>query len=226
MMAKYVDDKIEYIEQDTLKIRTRPSMYISYKGSKGALHLAKEVINNAIDECINKNSPGDSILIVFDEKENKLTVMDNGRGIPLDKVELVCTKIQAGSKLYREADKQGVENKSFTAGENGVGITAVNALSELFQFDICHNGNKGTFVFNEGKLVRKNIAELKPIINPLPCISSVCCPETVIKSMSRSASAVACHNISLALAVYAVSEHSFVIFNCFLRNSIMSCKFA
>ena len=160
MMAKYVDDKIEYIEQDTLKIRTRPSMYISYKGSKGALHLAKEVINNAIDECINKNSPGDSILIVFDEKENKLTVMDNGRGIPLDKVELVCTKIQAGSKLYREADKQGVENKSFTAGENGVGITAVNALSELFQFDICHNGNKGTFVFNEGKLVRKNIAEL------------------------------------------------------------------
>ena len=116
MMAKYVDDKIEYIEQDTLKIRTRPSMYISYKGSKGALHLAKEVINNAIDECINKNSPGDSILIVFDEKENKLTVMDNGRGIPLDKVELVCTKIQAGSKLYREADKQGVENKSFTAG--------------------------------------------------------------------------------------------------------------
>ena len=164
-MTKYVDDKIEYIQEDTLKIRTRPSMYISYKGSKGALHLAKEVINNAIDECISRKSPGNYILIEFDEGENRLTVMDNGRGIPLDKVELVCTKIQAGSKLYREADTQGVDNKSFTAGENGVGITAVNALSHLFRFDIYHNDRKGVFVFSEGNLVSKEITDIPPVKN-------------------------------------------------------------
>ena len=115
MAKKYQDDEIEYIESDIEKIARKPLMYISYSGSKGALHLAKEVINNAIDEAISKKSPGKRVEIFFDEKENKITVSDDGRGIPFDKVELVCTKIQAGSKFDRDMDKSGVENKAFTA---------------------------------------------------------------------------------------------------------------
>lgn len=122
MATKYVDDKIEYIESDTEKIARKPLMYISYAGSKGALHLAKEVINNAIDEAISKRSPADTVDILFEEKDNRLTISDNGRGIPFDSVEIACTKIQAGSKFDRDADKQGVNNKSYTAGENGVGF--------------------------------------------------------------------------------------------------------
>ena len=157
MAKKYQDDTIEYIESDIEKIARKPLMYISYSGSKGALHLAKEVINNAIDEAISKKSPGKTVEIFFDEKENKITVSDDGRGIPFDKVELVCTKIQAGSKFDRDVDKSGVENKAFTAGENGVGITAVNALSDVMAFNIFRDGQKGTFVFNRGKLVKKEI---------------------------------------------------------------------
>jgi len=159
MAKQYQDDNITWIESDIEKIQKKTGMYISYVGSKGALHLAKEVINNAIDECISKKSPGNTVLIYFDEGSNRLSVMDNGRGIPFDKVELVCTKIQAGSKFTRDADKKGIENKAFTAGENGVGITAVNALSKEFVFDIYRDGERGTFTFNDGKLVDSNIVK-------------------------------------------------------------------
>ena len=159
MAKQYQDDNITWIESDIEKIQKKTGMYISYVGSKGALHLAKEVINNSIDECISKKSPGNTVTIFFDERENKLVAMDNGRGIPFDKVELVCTKIQAGSKFTRDSDKTGIENKAFTAGENGVGITAVNALSKLMVFDIYRDGEHGTFMFKEGKLVDKSITK-------------------------------------------------------------------
>lgn len=160
MAKQYQDDNITWIESDIEKIQKKTGMYISYVGSKGALHLSKEVINNAIDECISKKSPGNVVSIFFDEKLNKLTVSDNGRGIPFDKVELVCTKIQAGSKFTRDADKKGIENKAFTAGENGVGITAVNALSKEMVFNIYRAGERGVFLFNEGELVDKQITKV------------------------------------------------------------------
>lgn len=160
-VKKYVDDKIEHREDDIDKIKTKPLMYISYAGSRGALHLTKEVINNAIDETINPKSPGNNVSVFFDEKENKISIIDNGRGIPFDKIDLVCTKLQAGSKFNRDADKKGVANKSFTAGENGVGLTAVNALSEFLVFNVFREGKKGTFLYKEGKLASKEIVDIK-----------------------------------------------------------------
>ena len=53
-MSQYKDDKMEYIESDIQKIQMKTAMYISYVGRKGALHLAKEVIQNAIDEAANQ----------------------------------------------------------------------------------------------------------------------------------------------------------------------------
>lgn len=160
-IQKYIDDVIEHKEDDIDKIKTKPLMYISYAGSKGALHLAKEIINNAIDETINPRSPGDNVSIFFDEKENKISIIDNGRGIPFDMIDLVCTKLQSGSKFNRNADKKGVANKSFTAGENGVGLTAVNALSKTLAFNIFREGKKATFIYNEGKIVSKDITNIR-----------------------------------------------------------------
>jgi DNA gyrase/topoisomerase IV subunit B len=111
-MEKYIDDKIEFIESDIEKVQTKPNMYISYLGQKGSLHLAKEIINNMIDECINKKSPGNEIDIYLDEPTNTLTVSDNGRGIPFEELELSCTKLHSGSKYTRE-------NSGGSAGENG-----------------------------------------------------------------------------------------------------------
>ncbi len=148
MIEKFIDDNIDHKEDDIEKIQTKPNMYISYLGHKGALHLAKEVINNMIDECINANSPGDNIHIYLDEVENTLMVSDNGRGIPFDKMEIVCTKIQAGSKFTREG------SGGSSAGENGVGLTAVNALSSYFEIKSDRYGEKASIKFENGKLTQ------------------------------------------------------------------------
>lgn len=157
MAKQYKDDEIVYLESDIQKIQTRTTMYISYKGSKASMQLCREIINNAIDEVINPLSPGDSIDILFDEESNMITVSDNGRGIPLDKVEIACTKIQAGSKLFRDQDKTTFKT---SAGENGTGITCCNALSDNLTFIIYREGKKGTFVFQAGKLLKKEIIDV------------------------------------------------------------------
>jgi DNA gyrase subunit B len=146
-MIKFKDDVIDHKESDIEKIQTKPNMYISYLGKKGALHLAKEVINNMIDECVNPNSPANEVDIYLDEVENTLTVSDNGRGIPFDKLELVCTKLQAGSKFTREGS-------GASAGENGVGLTAVNALSDIFEIKSRRYGQKANVRFQKGKRVQ------------------------------------------------------------------------
>lgn len=112
-MKKFVDDNITNTENDIGKVQKSPKMYISYGGEAGALHLAKETINNMIDETVNTKSPGDLIKIVLDVMNNTLYVSDNGRGIPFDKLVMVCTELQAGSKNTRSDGSGG------SAGENG-----------------------------------------------------------------------------------------------------------
>lgn len=116
MSNKFIDDEITHIESDIKKIQTKPNMYISYLGTKGAMHLCYELINNAIDECINTNSPGNLVTINLDESTNTITVSDNGRGIAEKDMEIVCTTLQSGSKFSREGTGEG------SAGENGKNI--------------------------------------------------------------------------------------------------------
>ena len=122
-MEKFKDDKFVHIKSDIEKLRKKPTMYISYIGSRGALHLAKEAINNAWDEAFSNYSPCDTINIVYTEELNMITVSDNGRGIPFDQVETVCSYLQAGSNIDKAKDKV---NAADLAGDNGVGLTAVN----------------------------------------------------------------------------------------------------
>lgn len=153
-MKLFKDDKIEHKENDIEKIQTKPNMYIGYLGKKGTLHLSKEIINNAIDECINNNSPGNEINIYLDENENTIKVKDNGRGIPFESMELSCTKLQAGSKYTREGT-------GASAGENGVGMTAVNALSSLFEIIVTRYGERAKISFKDGKKIKE--LEIKKI---------------------------------------------------------------
>lgn len=143
---KFKDDKIEHIESDIRKVQVKPNMYIAQTGSTGSLHLCKELINNAIDECINKESPGDTIDIFLDEGENEITVSDNGRGIPFESMIVACTFLQAGSKFTREGTGAN------SAGENGVGLTACNALSHKFEIVSYRYGEKSKVSFTEGEL--------------------------------------------------------------------------
>ena len=112
-MAK--DVKMMYIEDDIKKIQTKTNLYIQQYGPQGAFHLAREIIQNSIDEVIDPESNGSSIYITYDILSDKLTCQDNGRGFPeMDyPLDIFCTKNQSGSKFFRN---QGGDS----AGEFGV----------------------------------------------------------------------------------------------------------
>ena len=148
-MPKFKDDKISVIKSDIERLRKRTSMYISNKGSKGALHLCRELINNAFDEAMSDDSPCNAIDIIFDGNLNQLTVVDNGRGIQFDKVEILCTYLHSGSNIDKAEEKA---NAAELAGENGVGLTAVNSLSSKFCIVVHREGKKGTFIFDDAKM--------------------------------------------------------------------------
>lgn len=108
----FIEEEMQVMENDLDKIRTSPLMYISRVGSLGAVHLAKEIINNSIDEGENENSPCDEIYLHLDEDSNAFTCEDNGRGLPFDKMLDACTKMQSGTKFNRLSDQR-------SAGQNG-----------------------------------------------------------------------------------------------------------
>lgn len=151
----YTDDVGQRITDDRERLRKRTTMYIGNRGVKGITHLAREVINNSIDECLNTKSPGDTIDVIINTTENKLTVSDNGRGIPFDDIIPFCTEIQAGTKMERDS-------LVTTAGENGLGLTATNALSSYFEIISRRYGERKTVIFEDGgNLVSEKITKIK-----------------------------------------------------------------
>lgn len=153
-MSKYVEETMIVAESDLDKIRTAPLMYISRLGSLGAIHLCKECINNNIDECINKHSPGDYITIVLNEDENTFTSEDNGRGLPFDKMLEACTMIQSSTKFNRTDNQK-------SAGCNGAGLKCTNALSDYFKLEVYKLGEYACVEFKDGKQIQSG--EVKKI---------------------------------------------------------------
>lgn len=141
-----IDDDYTVIDNDIEKIQQKPTMYISYTGPEGVGHLAREITNNIIDEHLNPNTISDGKASIYhDYEENMTYFQDHGRGIAFDQLENMCTILQAGSKMNRDYGT--------TAGENGVGMTATNALSEIFEITSTRNGRAKFLQFKEGKKV-------------------------------------------------------------------------
>jgi len=120
-------------------VRKRPSMYIGSTGSRGLHHLIYEVIDNSIDEAMAGFCS--SVMVVLNDDGWSVTVVDNGRGIPVKKVkkynrpavEIVLTKLHAGGKF-------GGEGYKVSGGLHGVGISVVNALSEKLIVEVRRDG--------------------------------------------------------------------------------------
>ena len=132
-------------------IRTRPAMYIGDTTLRGLHHLVYEVVDNSVDEAVNKFA---TTILVKINVDGSCSCIDDGRGIPVgpmkdmenrSALEVVLTEIHAGGKFDR---KSGY--KTGTGGLHGVGITAVNALSEWLEAEIRREGHVWTMDFARG----------------------------------------------------------------------------
>lgn len=141
MAEEYSEDSIKTLEWRE-HIRRRPGMYIGKLGDgsapdDGVYILIKEVVDNSIDEF----AMGEGNEIEIEIEDRKVRVRDYGRGIPLGKVTDVSSKMNTGAKYDSAVFKKSV-------GLNGVGIKAVNALSEIFTIESFRDGKGKRVVYN------------------------------------------------------------------------------
>ena len=134
-------------------VRIRPTMYIKATDERGIFKMALELIQNVIDEFTVGRA--NHLLFEYDTITRRMTVTDNGCGLPLESVFNAITKLHSGGKFDNEAYE-------FHAGQNGVGLTVCNALSTSFDF-MSHRGDLYTsYHFEKGEHIKsEDIIEKK-----------------------------------------------------------------
>ncbi len=156
--SNYDESSIQVLEGRDA-VRTRPAMYISNTDALGLHHLVYEIMDNSIDEALGGHCDTIQAIIHYD---NSITIIDNGRGIPVKEhpdqpgkstVEVVLTILHAGGKFKKDAYK-------YSGGLHGVGAAVVNFLSEWMEVEVRRNGEVHFARFSDGGKIERPLESI------------------------------------------------------------------
>jgi DNA gyrase subunit B len=150
----YNDESVTVLTDDRLRVRATPKLYLPNLDKEGALHPIDEGVSNGIDEVSAPTSPGDEVIVTYDEVKKIISIQDNGRGFPFNKLFDMCEVLNSSAKMGTDKRAYGT-----SGGVHGMGLKLINYFSKYMFIRTEREGRFMEIHYDDG--LRKEVKQGK-----------------------------------------------------------------